>query len=184
MKKIFLICAITILLLTLSIFIYLNIKINLSINTSNEVIEQFNNIFNNSNLEYSNEDIKNTPKLEINGDDYIGIINIAGYDLTLPVQSTCSNKFFDITNTCSYTSNPFTILGTNLKNSFNSYKLYNVNDKVIFTNTLGEKYLYKIEKIKRVEELNEISQYNDASLIIIVKNYYDMNYVLFICDIY
>ena len=184
MKKIILTCAITILLLSLSIFIHLNIKINISINGNKIVIEQFNNIFKTSNLEYSNEEIKNIPKLELNSTDYIGSINIEEYGLILPVQNICNNNILDTTSACNYTSTTFTILGTNLKNSFNSYKSYNLNDKVIFTNALGEKYLYKIEKIKRVEEINEISQYNDASLIIVVKNYYDMNYVLFICDTY
>ena len=184
MKKNIFICSIIILSLSLSLFIYLNIKINIESNNNKLVIEEFNNIYDYTNFDYAVESITNTANLEINGTNYIGIITIENEKMSLPIKHNCNSNILNNTTTCKYNSNPFILLGTNLKNSFNSYKSYNINDKVIFTNTLGEKYLYKIEKIKRVEEINEISQYNDASLIIVVKNYYDMNYVLFICDTY
>jgi len=180
MKKILFICAIIILSLSLSLFIYLNIKINISSNINKLVIDQFNSILKESSLEISNEDIIKFPKISLNEKDYIGIINIEEYGLKLPVHSICSNNFFDTTTACNYTSKTFTILGTNLKNSFDSYKSYSVNNKIMFTNTLGEIYEYKIQKIKRVEDIKDILQYNDVDLIIVVKNYYGMNYVLFI----
>ena len=183
MKKNIFICSMIILSLSLSNLIIINIKINIDSNNNKLVIEEFNNIYDYTNLDYSTELIKETANLEINGIDYVGIITIENEILSLPIKSNCNNNILNNTTTCKYNGNPFILLGTNLKNSFSSYKNYNINDKVIFTNTLGEKYLYKIEKIKRVDDLKNISQHNYSDLIIIVKDYYDLNYILFICKI-
>ena len=184
MKKFLITSAIVILSLSFCLFIYLNVKVGIGSNTNKLVIEQFNDIFKESSQEISDEDIIDLPKLQLNGTDYVGIISVEDFELVLPVQSICNNSFFDAVSACNYTSDVFTILGTNLKNSFNSYNSFNENDKVIFTNTIGKIFEYRIKKIKRVDEITNISQYSDADLIIIVKNYYDMNYVLFICESY
>jgi len=183
MKKKILICAIIILLSTLSIFLFINININKNIKTNRKVLDILNDIFEDNKLETTNEFKNNLPKLQVDGTDYVGIINIPKHNLLLPVESKCNNSIINIQSTCKYLSNSLIILGTNLNDSFSSFRLYNVKDTVSFTNMLGETYQYKIKNIKRVKDLKNISRY-DEDLIIIIKNYYDMEYILFICNSY
>lgn len=183
MKKKILICAIIILLITLSIFLFINININKNIKTNTKVLDILNDIFENNKLENLNEFKNDLPKLQIEGTDYVGIINIPKYNLLLPIESKCNNSIINIQSTCKYSSNSLIILGTNLKDSFPLFKSYNVEDSLSFTNMLGETYQYEIKKIKRIKNLKNISQYNE-DLIIVIKNYYDMEYILFICNSY
>lgn len=185
LNKYILICSIIILFTSLSIFLYINIIIDKNINKNEKVLDIFNNIFTKQNLEVSLENINNLPKLQIEDTDYIGIISIPKDNLLIPVESKCNNYLIDIQLGCiyNYSNNSFVVLGTNLKNSFSSYKMYDIDDTIMFTNMLGQTFKYKIKNIKRINELNDFLQYNE-DFIIAIKNYYDMEYVLFICESY
>lgn len=181
LKKILFIASIIIILTILSIFIILNININISINKNDKVVKEFNNIFKKQTKEVILDYKNNLPKLQLDNTDYVGVININ--NIYLPVEDSCSNKIFDINPACIYSDKQFIIKSTNLKNSLNSFKKYNIDDKVTFINMLGEIYEYKIKKIKRLDSLDNVSKYNE-DLIIVIKNYYDMEYILFICSYY
>jgi len=181
LKKYFLIISVIILLLPISIFIFLNININVNNNKNTKVIVEFNNIFKEQSEELILDIKNNLPKLQLENTDYIGIVNIINNNLLIPVESNCNNGIFNIQSACLYSKDKLIILGTNLKDSFSLFKEYNVDDKVTFTNMFGEKYEYKIKKIKRTDNLDNIYKY-DEDLIIVVKNYYDVEYILFICD--
>ena len=185
MKKIIFKLSLIILAITLGLYIYLNIKINIYINTNEQVLTKLNNLIleNNQVLAPSDEYNSTLPKIEIDNTDYVGILSLPTYKVLLPIQSKCNNSFLSIESSCTYSSNPLIILGTNLKNSFTSYKLYNLNDEVTFTNTLGQTFQYKISKITRIDTLQSLSKYND-DLIIIIKNYYDVKYIIICCDSY
>ena len=181
MKKYFFISSIIILFVSFSIFIFLNIKIDKNINKNKQVLNTFNMIFSKQSLDISFEN--NLPKLQINRTDYIGIINISKNKLSLPIENKCNNSFINIQSACNYSNKSFIILVTNLKDSFSSYKLYDVGNTITFTNMLGNIFQYKIKSIERINNLNNVNNYNE-DLIIIIKNYYDMKYILFICDFY
>lgn len=181
MKKITLISAVIILSISLSLFIFLNIKININNNLNEKIVKEFGNFFSEKDLEIADNNELKIPVFELNSTDYIGIINIEKFDIIIPVESKCNNSFMNIQSACNNSSQSFTILGTTFKDSFKSVKLYNVNDDIAFTNALGQTYQYKIKKIKRVSNLNDFSLYM-GDLIIGIKNYYDMEYILLICD--
>lgn len=181
MRKCLLFCSGAILFIIVVLFIYFNIFVNFNVDKNREIINFFNDIFLFDNLDISLEYDSNLPKVYVDGNDYVGVINIG--DLFLPVESECDNNFLDISYVCSYYNKSFIIMGTNLRDSFSSYKLYNVDDFVMFTNTLGYTFRYKISDIKRIDRLDGFIQY-DGDLIIVINNYYDMEYVLFICEFY
>lgn len=183
LNKYILICSIIILFATLSIFLYINVIIDKNINKNEKVLDTFNNIFLKENLDVSLEKINNLPKLQIEDTDYIGIISIPKASLSIPVESKCNSSFINIQSLCNYSNNSLVVLGTNLKDSFSSYKMYDIDDTIMFTNMLGQTFQYKIKNIKRINELNDFLQYNE-DFIIAIKNYYDMEYVLFICESY
>lgn len=130
---------------------------------------------------YSSDTELSLPILEINGNDYIGIVEIE--NLTLPVQSDCLSSYFKIQSTCSYSHEPFIIIGTNEKNSISAYKNLYLDDKVEFTNMLGEVVNYKIDKIKNVSDIDKLIDI-DSDLIIVVKDYYSLENIAFICSRY
>ena len=178
MKKYILIIGIILFFIPICIFVYFNINISLSINKNKEVIDIFNNLF--KNMDMMNNNPSDLPKIEINDIDYIGIININKYNLSLPIESKCNF----IKPSCNYSNDKFIILGTNLKNSFSNYKLYSVGDVITFTNALGNISQYKIKNIKRINKLNNLLKY-DEDLTIIIKNYYNLEYILLLlCEVY
>ena len=177
-KKYLLGFSIFLLLISLSTFLTLNIIVNINDKRNKLVLDKFNNIFedgfNNVSLEYSN----NNPNLHINGNDYIGIITIENEKKSIPVESNCNNSFLNIQAACNYLDNY--IIGTNLKDSFLSFNKYEIGNKLYFTNMLGETYPYKINDIKRIDNLNNITKV-DTKFVIVVKNFYNIEYVLFEC---
>lgn len=163
-----------ILFISLSLILYLNINIYLSLYKNKEVVNIFNSFFQNNTSNINKYNQGNFSVIEINNTDYIGIINIK--DLSIPIESICSNK-----SNCNFSTGPFIILGTNLNNSFSNYKLYKVNDSFEFINSLGDVYKYKIKSIKRINKLKLIEE-NNEYLIIIINDYYNLEYILLICE--
>lgn len=176
-------CAIIILTIPLLLFIYINITTNINLYINEKVIITFNKTFSEQTLEIADNYSNPLPKIEIEGTDYVGVINIVKENLLLPVESKCSEALLNIKSACHYSNDNLIILGTTLKDSFFSYREYNKDDKITFTNTLGKTYQYKINKIKRINNLNKLSQYN-SDLIIVIKNYYDMEYILLLGNAY
>lgn len=180
MKKILLSISIIILTTSITLILFLNINIYLNKKTNEKFLETYNNVFVKQNLTYSDD--FTLPKIEMDGIDYIGVINILNGNSLIPIQSKCNNSFINIKSACNYSNEKFIIMGTNLKDSFNTYKMYDVNDRVIFTNTLGYTFQYKVKNIKRIGNLNNINNYSE-DLIIIIKNYYSLEYILFLCEL-
>jgi len=174
MKKLIILPSI-ILIISIGLILYLNININLNKKKNSKLLEIYNYIFNKENIFYENVSF---PKIEFNNTDYVGIINVL--DKLIPIENNCNNSFISIKSGCLLYKEPFIILGTNLKDSFNFYNKIDMNDIVSFTNNIGNTTQYKIKKITRINDLNKINNYNE-DLIIIIKNYYSLEYILFIC---
>lgn len=172
MKKYLLFCTFLFVLFFLIFDLVLKEK-----NLKNErVVKIFNSIWEDT-TEIGFNMIDNLPKMEIDEVDYIGVIKIDNYNLTLPIESNCKNA----SSTCRYSSKSFIILGSNLKSSFPNYKLYGIGDTIIFINTLGYEFKYKIKKIEKIKKLEEVTTYKDE-LIIIIRNYSNLKYLVFRCN--
>ena len=178
-----LILSLIILAIPFILFIYINIFIKVSKLKTEKIVVEFKEKFLEQRLEIASDNILNLVKMEIDGNDYIGVVNVVSDNLLLPVESKCNNSFLNIKGACNYSNNSLVILGTNLNNSFSSFKQYNIGDEISFTNTLGWTFRYKIEKIKRFNKLDSLLQYDD-DLIIVIKNYYGMEYVFLLCEAY
>lgn len=182
MRKCLFFCASVIFSVSLSIFVFINVNVVENINKNQEVVDSFENIFSYQDFDTVLEYESVFPKMEIDVKDYIGVINVSKSGLLLPVLSRCDNNIINIQSACSYSNESLVILGSNLKNSFVSFREYDVDDIIMFTNTLGQTFQYEVKEIKRIDKLSEISIVGD--LVIVIKNYYDMEYVVFICDFY
>ena len=164
------------------LFIILNININNNIDNNKQVLKKLNSMFLSVDIALFDEKL-DLVNLEVNNIDYIGTIKIEKYNLLLPVKSICNNSYLSIESACTYSKSPLIILGTNLKDSLKNFKVYNEGDKVLFTNTLGTGVYYKIKDIIVLDNIDDILNYNE-DLIIAIKNYYNMEYTLLICEVY
>lgn len=155
-----------------SLFTCFIVKINIDYNKNNKVIHHIENIIPlQTESLITDFDLYN---MEIDGNDYIGILNIDNY--LLPIKAKC--KSLDIN--CKNGDFGFIIKGNNFRNSFIMYKEMNDFSKVTFTNMLGQIFTYKIDNVKRVKNIEDINY--DGDLILIVKNYYSFEYIIYICN--
>ena len=63
------------------------------------------------------------------------------------------------------------------------YKDLCIDDTVEFTNMLGEVVKYKIDKIKNASDIDKLIDIK-SDLIIVVKDYYSLENIAFICSRY
>lgn len=184
MKKLIFTFSIILLFLSIGLFLSLQIFIKINQNKNEKVMNTFNQMFQNQNIDImdeTNENEYNFSKIEIDGTDYIGFLSLSYDGSSIPVESKCKKSFFSIEAACDYSKESFIILGNNLKGSFSSFESYDVYDLITFTNSLNQSFQYRINSIKRVDTLDNLSKY-DNELIIAIKNFYDMEYVLLLCD--
>lgn len=178
-RKVFLFSSAIILSLCLITFIGINVYASLKENENTKIVKKIKDVIPNDIYLVDNE--LSLPTLEINDNDYVGIVKIE--NLTLPVQSDCLSSYLKIQSTCSYSHEPFIIIGTNEKNSIPMYKDLYIDDTVEFTNMLGEVVKYKIDKIKNAPDIDKLIDIK-SDLIIVVKDYYSLENIAFICSRY
>lgn len=178
-RKVFLFSSAIILSLCLVTFIGVNVYASLKENENTKIVEKIKDVIPNDIYLIDSE--LSLPTLEINDNDYIGIVKIR--NLTLPVQGDCLSSYLKIQSTCSYSHEPFIIIGTNEKNSIPMYKDLYIDDTVEFTNMLGEIVRYKIDKIKNAPDIDKLIDIK-SDLIIVVKDYYSLENIAFICSRY
>lgn len=171
MKKIFLYLLIITLISLITIQIYIFLQITNNKNNNNVVLE----ILNNDEVYYANDNNIKLPNLEINNKNYIGFINISDINLILPIESNCNNTIFNLQSACMYKNSPLIIMATTLSDSIKNYDDLSINNNIIFTNNLGISYQFEITEIKR---LNKLSLNYTDNLIIIIKNYFEVDYII------
>ena len=178
MKNLLFSFSLIVFLLCITTFIYLNYSVLLNESRNEFIVKTLKKFSNNE--QSDNNDNFIFPKMEIRNKDYIGTINFLSGNLILPIKSSCDRSFFQIQSTCHYGSNNFVILGTNLQNSIYNYALYDIDDYIILSNCLGSNFKYQIVDVKRGTSLDKLLEFN-YELMIVVKDYYAMEYVVFYC---
>lgn len=175
MKKISL--ALIILIIFLGLFIYFNVSIYNNTIRNEKVIKAVNNLF--PNKEVTIYEKNELTSMEFDKKDYVGLLSILSISKIIPVESTCSNSYFEIQSMCSLKKDQLVMIGTNLNDSLPSYKNIIVGEVITFTDMLGKNYEFKIEKMENVKNLDNISL-EDDKIILIIKNYFELSYTLFI----
>lgn len=96
------------------------------------------------------EDLKNLPIAEVDGNEYVGIIQIPSIDVSLPVLSEYDYSKLKIS-PCRYYGdiyeNNMVIAAHNYKRHFGSLKSLKKGEKVIFIDIKGNKFKYEIAEI-------------------------------------
>jgi len=107
----------------------------------------------------SSESAENTPSLvEINGEFYLGVINIPAFSLELPVNNEWSDERLE-KSPCRYMGDitrSMVISAHNYNSHFGRISNLAVGDKIIITDVIGNKHWYNVELLDTLHE-TEIS---------------------------
>lgn len=183
MKKYF----IGIILFILGLCIFLNVIVLVNVINNKRILNVIGAIFYKDKMDvgssYEYEYFNKMSVLEIDGTDYVGVINILKDDLIVPIRSSCDDWILGINSGCRYDDSweNLIVVGTGFSDSFKNYNMYNIGDIIVYMNMLGDNYHYKIKSIKRVDKLDDVLEY-DADMILVVRDYIAMEYILFVCD--
>ena len=91
------------------------------------------------------------PTVEIDGNDYVGTLEVPALELSLPVMSQWSDARLRIA-PCRYAGSAyqsgFVIAGHNYRTHFGPFSRFHVGDQVIFTDVDGNIFSYRVAEIQ------------------------------------
>lgn len=125
------------------------------------------------------------PMLEINGDNFIGIIEIPLYDTCLPVCGVWSksdiNKY-----PCRFTGSTYdgslVIGGSDNKGQFDFMKLISIGDAVYITDTSGNRFGYTVADIVITDDVSAENLCSaEHELTFYARNTYNLKYTIVRC---
>ena len=129
------------------------------------------------------------PSLEIDGENFCGIIDIPAFNCSLPVSSTWKKG----RNTVKYPSRylgsiydgTMIIGGSDSKGQFDFMKLISINDFVYFIDTTGARYTYVVSDIENTKDVstNNLTS-KDADIVFFSSNTYSLDYTVVRCKLY
>lgn len=125
--------------------------------------------------------------IEIDGENFIGLIEIPLYDCTLPVYASWEQGRADDF-PCRYTGSVYDrtliIGGSNAVGQLDLTKTITEHDRVFFTDTEGMRYSYKVSGIEITDDVSAEKLISiDADLVIFVRDTYSFNYTVIKCNI-
>ena len=123
--------------------------------------------------------------LPVNGTDFVGILELPGYGIALPVgaqwgdtsQYPCrfSGSIYDGT---------MQIGATTQKGQFDCYRQLSVGDTVTYTDMEANRYTLTITGLRNAQHADQAAlQREEASLTLFIKNIYSFEYLIVFCDI-
>lgn len=127
----------------LSLVIYNNYVDKTAKETSEEILYQLEDKLNEN----------NEVEIELDGKEYIGIIEIPALRISLPVLNEWSYPNLKIAPCCyegSFYDNNLIIAGHNYKSHFGSLSSLSIGDKIFFININGNVYKYYVSNIETI----------------------------------
>ena len=136
----------------------------------------YNSLTENSNSSNFKINSKSERVAVIDGVEYIGVISIPSYDITLPVQSDWSlSKLRN--SPCRYSgsinSGSLIVCAHNYQSHFGKLKYIREGDRIRFTDMMGMTYVYKVSKVDLINEENidKMKENNGWDLTLFTCNY-------------
>lgn len=124
------------------------------------------------------------PYVNIDGNDFLGIIEIPSHGACLPVASasTSADRFVRRYDGNVYNGSMI-IESTNRAGQFDFVKNISVNDALYVTDMLGNRFSYSVADIKHVKNIDaDALRAYGADLVVFVKNIYDFEYIVIYCN--
>lgn len=125
------------------------------------------------------------PALEVDGTDYVGIIEVLKYDRALPIVARWNPGAVDCS-PCRYTGSIYDgtliIGGSDNEGQFDFMKLITGGDVVHITDVTGTRYAYVVTDIERSDTVSNADlSSEDADLVFYARNTYSLDYTIVRC---
>jgi sortase A len=123
--------------------------------------------------------------LSVDGEDFVGIVEIPRYESTLPVCAAWgkASKYPCRFNGSIYDST-MQIGATTQKGQYDFYRELSVGDTVIYTDVEGNRYTFSITGLRSEKHADQAAlQREDVPLTLFIKNIYSFEYLIVFCDV-
>lgn len=125
------------------------------------------------------------PILSVDGEDFVGVLEMPQYDSALPVGADWGNL---TKHPCRFSGNIYDstmqIGATSQKGQYDFYREISVYDTVVFTDMEGNRYTYTVTNLQYESHADQTAlNQKEASLTLFIKNVYDFEYLIVSCDI-
>ena len=165
----------------LCLYFYINIHLSIQENEKNvhELYNRMPSIENGILLDDSDE----MPMVEINQENFVGIIEIPRFNRILPVGGIWNKNLlkYPLVYKGSIYDRSLIIGGSDSKKQFDFMTQINEKDKVFFIDMKGKRFSYEIEKIEITKDISNLNS-SEYDLIIFVKNTYSFDYTILKCN--
>lgn len=127
------------------------------------------------------------PSLEIDGQDFVGIIKAPAYDTILPIAASWNGEKLQ-KYPCRYFGSMYDstliIGGSDSETQLDFLKIIAYGDLIYITDTMGERYCYSASFIKRTDDVStEYLQGIEGDLVLFVRNTYSLEYIVVGCKL-
>ena len=126
------------------------------------------------------------PAIEVEGERYLGILDIPALGLTLPVGESLDDDALQST-PCRYSGSIYDrtmqIGATTQKGQYDFYRSLSVGDTLYLTDMEGNRFSYSITDIKYSKKADsEALTRKKSSLTLFIKNIYSFEYIILYCN--
>lgn len=125
------------------------------------------------------------PVLSVDEIDFIGILEMPRYGVTLPV---CADWGGIIQCPCKFSGSIYDstlqIGATSQRGQFDFCREISVGDAVLFTDVEGNRYTYTVTNLQYEKHADQTAlNRKEANLTLFIKNVYDFEYLIISCDV-
>ena len=123
--------------------------------------------------------------LSVDGTDFVGILEIPGYESALPVCADWGKTFkYPCRFSGSIYDGTMQIGATTQKGQYHFYRELSVGDTIIYTDVEGNRYTFAITSLRYEKHADQAAlQQGDAPLTLFIKNIYSFEYLIVFCDV-
>ena len=123
--------------------------------------------------------------LSIDGADFVGIIEMPGYESALPVSADWGHLTkYPCRFSGSIYDGTMQIGATSQKGQYDFYREISVGDTVIFMDAAGNRYTYTVTNLQYKSHADQtVLNREESALTLFVKNVYDFVYLIVSCNV-
>ena len=123
--------------------------------------------------------------LPLDGTDFVGILEMPGYGLTLPVGADWGHTYqYPCRFSGSIYDGSLQVGATTQKGQFDFYRELSVGDRVVYTDMEGNRYTFRITGLRQESHVDQTTLSRaEASLVLFVKNIYSFEYLIIFCNV-
>jgi hypothetical protein len=125
------------------------------------------------------------PILSVRGTDFVGILEMPRYELTLPV---CADWGYITKYPCQFNGSVYNrtmqIGATSQKGQYDFYREISVGDLISFTDMEGNCYTYEVTNLHYEKHADQNTlEREESALTLFIKNVYDFEYLIISCNV-